>query len=110
MARARRSTSPCSGWSSTTTKVVGWASSEGGWAGIARSGSGIIVPMAKQVLVVDDYAAVILALKVAFRLDGRFVVGASAATAAEGLERLSGQDAVLLDLYLPDMTGPALVR
>ena len=51
-----------------------------------------------------------MALKVFLRSDGRFVVADSALTAAEGLERLSGHDAVLLDLHLPDMTGPELVR
>jgi DNA-binding NarL/FixJ family response regulator len=65
--------------------------------------------MSKRVLVVDDHPAVTLALKVAFRLDGRFEIGASATTAAEGLELLEGQDAVLLDLHLPDMSGPELV-
>jgi DNA-binding NarL/FixJ family response regulator len=65
--------------------------------------------MSKRVLVVDDHPAVTLALKVAFRLDGRFELGGSAATAAEGLEQLDGQDAVLLDLHLPDMSGPDLV-
>jgi DNA-binding NarL/FixJ family response regulator len=65
--------------------------------------------MPKRVLVVDDHPAVTLALKVAFRLDGRFTLGASAVTAAEGLERLHGQDAVLLDLHLPDMSGPELI-
>jgi CheY-like chemotaxis protein len=77
---------------------------------MALVGSVIILMMAKQVLVVDDNPAVALALKVAFRTDGRFAVGAVAATAAEGLERLAGQDAVLLDLRLPDASGPALVR
>jgi DNA-binding NtrC family response regulator len=78
---------------------------------MALVGSEIILAMAKQVLVVDDNPAVALALKVAFRTDGgRFAVGADAATAAEGLERLAGQDAVLLDLRLPDASGPALVR
>jgi len=66
--------------------------------------------MPKRVLVVDDHPAVALALKVFLRADGRFVVSDSALTAAEGLERLSGHDAVLLDLHLPDMTGPELVR
>jgi DNA-binding NarL/FixJ family response regulator len=65
--------------------------------------------MAKRVLVVDDHAGVPLAIKVAFKSDGRFEVAASAATAAEGLERLHGHDAVLLDLHLPDMSGPELV-
>lgn len=65
--------------------------------------------MSKRVLVVDDHPAVTLALKVAFRLDGRFELGGSALTAADGLERLDGQDAVLLDLHLPDMSGPDLV-
>lgn len=45
-----------------------------------------------------------------FRLDGRFAVAASARTAAEGLELLGGQDALLLDLHLPDLAGPELVR
>ena len=62
--------------------------------------------MSKRVLVVDDHPAVTLALKVAFRLDGRFELGGSAATAAEGLERLEGQDAVLLDLHLPGHERP----
>jgi DNA-binding NarL/FixJ family response regulator len=66
--------------------------------------------VAKRVLVVDDHAGVALALKVAFRRDGRFEVGDAAATAAEGVRRLPGHDAVLLDLHLPDLGGPALVR
>jgi DNA-binding NarL/FixJ family response regulator len=64
----------------------------------------------KHVLVVDDHPAVALALKVFLRADGRFAVTDTATTAAEGLERLGGQDAVLLDLHLPDMSGPELVR
>jgi DNA-binding NarL/FixJ family response regulator len=64
----------------------------------------------KRVLVVDDHPAVALALKVFLRLDGRFEISDSALTAAEGLDLLGGQDAVLLDLHLPDMTGPELVR
>ena len=43
--------------------------------------------MSKRVLVVDDHPAVTLAMKVAFRLDGRFELGGSALTAAEGLEQ-----------------------
>ena len=66
--------------------------------------------MAKRVLVVDDYPGVTLALKVAFRLDGRFELAGSAATAAAGLEQLDGQDAILLDLHLPDMEGEESVR
>lgn len=66
--------------------------------------------MAKRVLVVDDAPGVTLALRVAFRLDGRFEIAGSAATAAEGLRKLAGQDAVLLDLHLPDLDGPELVR
>jgi DNA-binding NarL/FixJ family response regulator len=66
--------------------------------------------MAKRVLVVDDHPAVALAIKVAFRMDGRFEVGAVAPTAREGLRRLDGQDAVLLDLHLPDMHGAELVH
>lgn len=65
--------------------------------------------MTKRVLVVDDHPAVSLALRVAFRMDGRFSVADSAATGAEGLEKLEGHDAVLLDLHLPDMVGPAMV-
>ena len=65
--------------------------------------------MAKHVLVVDDHPAVALALRIAFRRDRRFELG-SAATAAEGLERLDGQDVVLLDLHLPDLAGAELVR
>ena len=65
--------------------------------------------MSKRVLVVDDHPAVTLAMKVAFRLDGRFELGGSATTAAAGLELLDGQDAVLLDLHLPDLSGPELV-
>jgi DNA-binding NarL/FixJ family response regulator len=68
------------------------------------------MPEAKRVLVVDDHPAVVLALSVAFRLDGRFTVVGSATTAAQGLELLDGADAVLLDLHLPDLAGPALVR
>lgn len=64
----------------------------------------------KRVLVVDDHPAVALALRLAFRRDGRFAVADSAATGAEGLEMLDDQDAVLLDLHLPDMVGPAAVR
>jgi DNA-binding NarL/FixJ family response regulator len=66
--------------------------------------------MPKRVLIVDDYAAITLALRIVFRRDGRFEVGDSAQTAAEGLEKLPGHDAVLLDLNLPDLGGPALVR
>jgi DNA-binding NarL/FixJ family response regulator len=65
--------------------------------------------MAKQVLVVDDHPAVALAVKVAFKADDRFELAASAATAAQGLERLDGTDAVLLDLHLPDLDGRELV-
>jgi two-component system, NarL family, nitrate/nitrite response regulator NarL len=65
--------------------------------------------MSKRVLVVDDHPAVTLALKVAFRIDGRFELGGAAATAAEGLEQTDGQHAILLDLHLPDMSGPELV-
>lgn len=66
--------------------------------------------MAKQVLVVDDHPAVALALRIAFKRDRRFEVAGTAATAAEGLQQLSGQDVVLLDLHLPDLAGPELVR
>jgi DNA-binding NarL/FixJ family response regulator len=68
------------------------------------------MPPAKRVLVVDDHPAVPLALRVAFRMDGRFEVADSATTAAEGLDKLAGHDAVLLDLHLPDMDGAVLVR
>jgi DNA-binding NarL/FixJ family response regulator len=67
------------------------------------------MPTAKRVLVVDDHPAVALALRVAFRADGRFEVAGSAATAAEGLRQLDACDAVLLDLHLPDMAGVELV-
>lgn len=66
-------------------------------------------PRAKQVLVVDDHPVVPLALRVAFRLDGRFAVADSAATGAEGLRKLGGQDAVLLDFHLPDMVAADVV-
>jgi DNA-binding NarL/FixJ family response regulator len=66
--------------------------------------------MAKHVLVVDDHPAVALALRIAFKRDRRFELTGSAATAAEGLERLDGLDVVLLDLHLPDLGGPELVR
>jgi two-component system, NarL family, competent response regulator ComA len=66
--------------------------------------------MAKHVLVVDDHPAVALALRIAFKRDRRFELTGSAATAAEGLERLDGQDVVLLDLHLPDLAGVELVR
>jgi CheY-like chemotaxis protein len=66
--------------------------------------------MPKRVLVVDDYPGVSLALKAAFRVDGRFELADSAATAAEGLEKLRAQDAVLLDFHLPDMEGVDVVR
>jgi DNA-binding NarL/FixJ family response regulator len=67
--------------------------------------------LAKRVLVVDDHPAVALALKVAFRQDGRFEVVGSAHTAAAGLGRpAEGEDAVLLDLHLPDLSGLPLVR
>ena len=58
----------------------------------------------------DDHPAVALALRVAFRLDGRFEIAATATTGADGLRNLDGQDAVLLDLHLPDLQGPELVR
>ena len=63
--------------------------------------------MPKRVLVVDDHPAVALALKVFLRSDGRYEVAHSAKTAAEGLELLGGEDAVLLDLNLPDMSDQA---
>lgn len=67
--------------------------------------------MPKRVLVVDDHPAVALALKVAFRVDGRFELAGSAQTAAAGLQLPVGSaDAVLLDLHLPDMSGVALVQ
>lgn len=66
--------------------------------------------MPKRVLVVDDHPAVALALKVFLRSDGRYEVAQSALTAAEGLALLGDQDAVLLDLHLPDMSGLELVR
>jgi DNA-binding NarL/FixJ family response regulator len=67
--------------------------------------------LAKRVLVVDDHPAVALALKVVFRMDGRFEVAGSALTAADGLELAGdGEDAVLLDLNLPDMSGLPLVQ
>jgi DNA-binding NarL/FixJ family response regulator len=65
----------------------------------------------KQVLVVDDHPGVALALRVSFRLDGRFEVADSARTAAEGLAKLDGdRDVLVLDLHLPDLAGPDLVR
>jgi DNA-binding NarL/FixJ family response regulator len=66
--------------------------------------------MPKRLLVVDDHPAVALALKLFFRSDGRYEVSETATTAAEGLRLLGGQDAVLLDLYLPDMSGLELVQ
>jgi DNA-binding NarL/FixJ family response regulator len=66
--------------------------------------------MAKHVLVVDDHPAVALALRIAFKRDRRFELTGTAATAAEGLERIDGQDVVLLDLHLPDLAGLELVR
>jgi DNA-binding NarL/FixJ family response regulator len=60
--------------------------------------------------VVDDHPAVALALNVGLKPDGRFEIAASAATAAEGLERIEGHDAVVLDLHLPDMEGRPLVE
>jgi DNA-binding NarL/FixJ family response regulator len=65
--------------------------------------------MAKQVLVVDDHPAVALALRIAFKRDRRFEV-TGAATAAEGLRRVEEHDVVLLDLHLPDLSGPELVH
>lgn len=64
----------------------------------------------KRVLVVDDHPVVGFAMRVAFRADGRFELAGSAATGAEGLDRLEGADAVLLDLGLPDMAGAAVAR
>jgi DNA-binding NarL/FixJ family response regulator len=67
--------------------------------------------LAKRVHVVDDHPAVALALKVVFRMDGRFEIAGSAQTAAEGLELPSAAaDVVLLDLHLPDMSGLPLVQ
>jgi DNA-binding NarL/FixJ family response regulator len=66
--------------------------------------------VAKRVLVVDDHAGVALALKVAFRREGRFEVADTAQTAAEGLRKPANHDAVLLDLHLPDLSGRELVR
>jgi DNA-binding NarL/FixJ family response regulator len=62
----------------------------------------------KRVLVVDDHPAVALALKVAFRVDGRIELAGSAQTAAAGLELpRDGHDGVVLDLHLPG-TGMGL--
>jgi DNA-binding NarL/FixJ family response regulator len=66
--------------------------------------------MAKHVLVVDDHPGVTLALRVSFRLDGRFEVSDSALTAADGLALVDDQDVILLDLHLPDLAGPELVQ
>jgi DNA-binding NarL/FixJ family response regulator len=66
--------------------------------------------VAKRVLVVDDHPGVALALKVALRVDGRFEVADAALTAADGLSKLANHDAVLLDLHLPDLSGPDVVR
>jgi DNA-binding NarL/FixJ family response regulator len=66
--------------------------------------------MVTRLLVVDDHPAVALALKVALKADGRFAIAASAETAEQGLERLPQHDVVLLDLHMPDMEGPELVR
>jgi DNA-binding NarL/FixJ family response regulator len=66
--------------------------------------------MPKRVLVVDDHPGVPIALDVAFRMDGRFEVGDTARTGAEGLRKAPEADAVLLDLHLPDMEGEQLVR
>jgi DNA-binding NarL/FixJ family response regulator len=65
--------------------------------------------VAKRVLVVDDHPGVALALKVLFRRDGRFEIGDTAATAAEGMRKMADHDAILLDLHLPDLSGPELV-
>jgi DNA-binding NarL/FixJ family response regulator len=66
--------------------------------------------MPLRILVVDDHPAIALALTVFLRRDERFEVTDSASTAAEGLELLDGHDVVMLDLHLPDLTGPALVQ
>ncbi len=68
--------------------------------------------MRTRVLVVDDHPAVALALKLYFKRDGRFAVAGAALTAADGLRLLSDGSfaAVLLDLHLPDLAGPELVR
>lgn len=67
--------------------------------------------MTKRVHVVDDHPAVALALKVVFRMDGRFEIAGSAQTAAAGLELPAHvADALLLDLHLPDMSGLPLVQ
>jgi DNA-binding NarL/FixJ family response regulator len=67
--------------------------------------------LAKRVHVVDDHPAVALALKVVFRMDGRFEIARTAQTAAAGLEfPPETADAVLLDLHLPDMSGLPLVQ
>ena len=67
--------------------------------------------MAARVLIVDDHPAIALALKLFFKRDGRFEVAGSASTAADGLRLLDeAYAAVLLDLHLPDLSGPALVR
>src|SRR3954447_189364 len=63
-----------------------------------------------RVLVVDDHPGVAAAMRAVLRLDGRFDVGETALTAADGLARLPGHDAVLLDLHLPDVRGEPLVH
>ena len=67
--------------------------------------------MRKRVLLVDDHPAVPLALKLFFKRVGAFELAASAPTAADGLRLLANDyAAVLLDLHLPDLAGPALVQ
>ena len=61
--------------------------------------------MAKHVLVVHDHPAVALALRIAFKRDHRFEL-ASAATAAEGLERVDGQDACCSTCTYPISRAP----
>src|SRR3954470_20685537 len=63
-----------------------------------------------RVLVVDDHPGMAAAMRAVLGLDGRFEVGDAALTAAGGLARLAGHDAVLLDLQLPDLHGEPLVR
>jgi two-component system KDP operon response regulator KdpE len=67
----------------------------------------------KRILVVDDHPGIVATLRVAFRVDGdRFRMAGAAGTAADGLARVAEEsnDAVVLDLQLPDAGGAELVR
>ena len=66
--------------------------------------------MKPKILIVDDDQGTLASLSRAFALEGYTAVTAS--SAAKGLEKLTEEavDAVLSDVVMPEMDGPALMK